>query len=93
MSKFKVGDWIRSRDGLDISKVTEDTLIFYKDGFNVELEDEWELWAPVDGEWCWFRNNSRVSGLELLNFSGTYLDDEDYRNYEPFIGNLPNFIK
>ena len=107
--KFKVGDWIRSRDGLDISKVTEDTLRFYKDGFNVELEDEWELWAPVDGEWCWFwYTNCSPTLAQYVDFDGDEFianvfssnhknnrrhRTEYYPNCAPFIGALPDYLK
>ena len=94
MSEFKVGDWVRNT-WLGTVKQYSYSDRAYDDKYNgTENESKhWELWEPQVGEWCWFLSNSRLSSLELLNFSGTYLDDEDYRNYEPFIGNLPNFIK
>ena len=107
--KFKVGEWVRSKENkFDFSLVSIDTEKFYK-ALGSNFEDEWELWQPKEGEWCWFwyLNCSPVlaqcSGYdgedyEAIEYSnsinGKRIERVSIYSYcEPFIGNLPSFIK
>lgn len=98
--QFKVGDWIRSKDGIDVCAVTKDTIRFYKEGFNKDLSDEWELWQPQPGEWCWFRDNRGEASLrQFLQMcpvvKTNYISKQGLISgtVEPFIGKLPTFLK
>lgn len=99
--KFRIGDWIRSKDGLDTAKVTNSTIDFYKEGFYVALEDEWELWQPKKGEWCWFWFDMS-STPELGQFKEMFNGDlfcsiqngnDVFKFCEPFRGELPSCLK
>lgn len=77
---------------------TEETWI---DIYNDEIDtDGWELWQPTIGEWCWFWNNGyeKEPTLAQLKYKGaklmSTLDGMGYFEYcEPFIGQLPSFLK
>ena len=109
---FKVGDWVRSKsfenDGneeLLIKKLKVQQQV----DFVHKYQEEWELWQPKQGEWCWFwyLNCSAVlaqcSGYdgedyEAIEYSnsinGKRIERVSLYSYcEPFIGNLPSFIK
>mgnify|MGYP006935354423 CR=1 FL=1 len=99
MSKFKVGDWVYDYYG-NLIQVDE---------FSILKEDELEnfkLWQPQDGEWCWFWDKDTPfperpfidrhcgdycgeSYISETKFSG----NSYWTNCEPFIGEIPNFIK
>lgn len=96
--KFKVGDWIRSKDGIGISRVGIDTIKWYEEIEDKDIVNEWELWQPQPGEWCWQSKwDKRIICLEynLVKFivDMNTIDDEYEYRYEPFIGELPSFIK
>ncbi len=58
-----------------------------------------ELWQPKLGEWCWFYSKHTNIAPVLRKFeykhnNSFYTNDEMiFTGCEPFIGNLPNFIK
>lgn len=59
-------------------------------------------WRPTEGEWCWFWNFNEMPTLEqfreyhdLDDYLGNYetLTVKLYQHCEPFIGELPTFLK
>ena len=96
---FKVGDWIRSKDGLDVSRITIDTERFLKEVEHKDIKDEWEHWKPQVGEWCWFWSEGNLSP-HIMQFSCMAADGKTYLSgfagydyCEPYIGPLPSFVK
>jgi hypothetical protein len=113
MSNFKVGDWVRTKNGVFqiediddhdfIEGVVEDVQLYFTDkNERWEWRNNVKLWQPQVGEWCWFWNTNEMPTLE--QFSKYYDLDDDLGNYEvntyklyqycePFIGELPTFLK
>lgn len=111
--EFKIGDWVRSK-GSEINSQNAELLVkqlksqIQIDKFIIPYIDEWELWQPKEGEWCWFWDDGyrpmlcKSNGKVIKYFNGTilYMSDEyiysgtfGTRYCEPFIGELPSFIK
>ncbi len=117
---FKLGDWVRSKsfenDGneeLLIKKLKVQQQV----DFVHKYQEEWELWQPKKGEWCWFftdkmkldnvyilrkftQMESDIEDNDMFGCEPTVSDKEEfesikvfYKYCEPFIGNLPSFIK
>lgn len=99
--RFKVGDWVtisttrKTEQVLDVDSNFVYTKTSY---YKINL---CELWKPQEGEWCWFSNGSH---LVLARLSRTENDefitnDTDmvgncyYKYCEPFLGELPSFLK
>lgn len=90
MQSFKVGDWIT--DGIEVWQ--------HKENCRVKNQTSWTLWKPKLGEWCWFLNNNREPVLKqflqmcpivptnYISKQGTISG-----SVEPFIGQLPSFLK
>ena len=96
MQNFKVGDWVR--DGENIYQFIEPSSIY---SYELSLQS-CELWQPKIGEWCWFWNFNEMPTLEqfskyhnLDDHLGNYetLAVKLYQHCEPFIGELPTFLK
>lgn len=99
---FKVGDWVRvlKKDGAInsglIGRVTgtpETTM--YDNSIWIQLENGFssstklsnlELWQPKESEWCWYPADY---GAGLIRYDGK----GNMELYEPFIGELPIFLK
>jgi len=104
MSKFKAGDWIRNT-WLGIIKQYSYRDKDYDEKYDgTENESKhWELWQPEVGEWCWFWNRDDYTPIvgklsshsieEQLYFNFNGVVDYSYENCEPFIGELPSFLK
>ena len=105
MSSFKPGDWIKSTRYPNLRPVqiisiyesnTRPGILGLKSKGTVLYSDEVELWKPKVGEWCWFWNQSDIN-LSISPHIGQYgnlsYSLEFYDNCEPFIGQLPTFIK
>ena len=101
--KFKVGDWVRAIDGTDISIIGIDTIRWYEEIEDKDIANEWELWQPKVGEWCWYKHllvkvisiDKRDDGIIRYVVSAP-MYAEQYSgaiSLEPFIGTLPSFIK
>lgn len=101
MQQFKDKDWLRVIAGHErpINSVFQikSCLTRYK------LSDV-ELWQPKEGEWCWFWNGyskytltlgrlAEYSKEEKLYFSYNGVVYMSYEYCEPFIGELPSFLK
>lgn len=96
MQNFKVGDWVR--DGENIYQFIEPSSIY---SYELSLQ-RCELWQPKVGEWCWFWNFNEMPTLEqfskyhnLDDHLGNYetLAVKLYQHCEPFIGELPTYLK
>lgn len=95
---FKVGDWVRVKSEVDGEYIER------YDEVSKHYSCELELWKPKEGEWYWL---DRV--LCKITFINEYGPDEFYfidsvnqterkgffsiSKIEPFIGELPSFIK
>ena len=63
--------------------------------------DDCVLWQPKEGEWCWFWNKDSEMPPVLRRFKqtqkdGAHITKDDcyfYDYCEPFIGELPSFLK
>jgi hypothetical protein len=107
MKQFKVGDWVRVNNKVHqiVEFINEDScgkanMVELTDDY-VHM-DELVIWHPKEGEWCWFRTihaSNPVFGrfIKQINeryYADTHCSRSDYFKYcEPFIGELPSFIK
>lgn len=96
---MKVGDWV--------NLVRDDGIIFdtfqYDNDWNGKNGFSLELWQPKEGEWCWSKYDGLVQILKITDeryivfpLSASEKDCTiEYRlgGLEPFIGELPSFIK
>jgi hypothetical protein len=103
MSNFKVGDWVRTKNGVFqiediddhdfIEGVVEDVQLYFTD-----KNERWEwrsnakLWQPRAGEWCWLVPIFKTTEVHKLVKYNKEEFDKDMK-FEPFIGELPSFIK
>lgn len=101
---FKVGDWVRYITGKTKTVARVDitgeipNYIGVSTGENVHIED-CELWQPKEGEWCWFWSEGLLSP-HIMEFTHMGKDGKGfcsgfagYDYCEPFIGELPSFLK
>ena len=101
-NKFRVGDWVVWDRGKtsEVHQVIEVCLIknhsALDNGINVHNEDL-SLWKPKVGEWCWYSKWDNIVCLDyfLCKFviGMNELEDGYTYKYEPFIGELPSFLK
>lgn len=95
--QFKVGDWI-CQDTTYVMKVNRITDYAYhsNDGKAIKLENA-KLWKPKPGEWCWYSKWDKIVCVEfyLCKFvlDMNEVEPEFKHKYEPFIGELPTFLK
>ena len=97
MKKFKVGDWVICNEKPFIVFDVTNGII----NNHCEIK-ECKLWQPREGEWCWFWNIYMQTPI-LLQFHEMndeyfktifHYDSQIYWKYcEPFIGELPSFLK
>ena len=101
MSSFKPGDWVKHiafkskhkcisiNDGEFDDKVS----VTNSPSFDNEFMIDYELWQPKVGEWVW----SKGSYTQAFIFKWTSAHEQagiiNYTNYEPFIGQLPTYLK
>ena len=107
LEKFKVGDWYRNKHLNKLYQVNG-----YEGDFHVvigqwvqhtdEVLNNFELWVPKEGEWCWFWNNkNKLPTLTKFDFKtgrywtsgGTQGEFFGFEHCEPFIGQLPTHLK
>ena len=104
MNEFKVGDWVRAIDGTDISIIGIDTIRWYEEIEDKDIANEWELWQPKVGEWCHFiikntkfsvvaKFKEKENGKFYCYLDETVLLDIPFDYCEPFISELPSFLK
>ena len=95
MEQFKVGDWVRELNPLPFAKEVYQLSDsdFYGVGrkSNIYFENI-EKWQPKEGEWCWSKKRNELTNnvCELIRF---YWDNANIGDCEPFIGELPSFLK
>ena len=92
--KYKIGDWVVCKDNIlhQITEIKPDGM-FYRDHICIGDQYNTKLWRPKKGDWVWFINkqyHQQVIGQcgypgDQLHFGYDYM--------EPFIGNLPKFLK
>jgi hypothetical protein len=105
MSKFNVGDWVKSIKYRHLRPIKIQTIyesntrhgtLGLKSNGTVLYSDEVELWEPKEGEWCWFYDRiCKVTNYDERPYieyqdDSHYVDDDEL---EPFIGELPSFLK
>ena len=99
MKEFKVGDWVRHIESNNIYKINGFSIhgqtkgfIQIPDEYNLVPQSECELWQPKEGEWCWSKTRNELTNnvCELIRF---YWDNANIGDCEPFIGELPSFLK
>ena len=76
-SKFKVGDWVVL--GNETRIITEDTTEEYLCTYN----RLWELWTPVEGEWCVFEVFSGIGKENVYDIRKYSKQYENYKNIAP----------
>lgn len=95
MPEFKVGDWVRC--------VFKRSLVFLiRDeqelkNFSTFDYREYEPWEPERGDVCVFSNGtisviSRFYAIEHNRFTES-IEFKNYKYCEPFIGDIPTFLK
>lgn len=104
MSLFKLNDWVISTKYPKASPVKIQhqhaidtgvlgTYVNSKGQASLLYAEECKLWQPKVGEWVW----SKGSYTQAFIFKWTSAHEQigiiNYTNYEPFIGQLPTFIK
>jgi len=100
---FKLGDWVRYIKGKTktIARVEilnqRFNLIGVSTGENVHIDD-CEIWQPKEGEWVWVYDKEKKMAYSpfIWKYTGAPLNEEfdiETDNIEPFIGELPTFLK
>ena len=91
--KFESGDWVLDdEDNLfQVTRVRDNEIALVDEPYYVQAQD-FRLWVPKEGEWCWF-NMEFLDGWQNPVLMRYGEQDMSRWNIEPFIGNLPNFIK
>ena len=83
---FKVGDWVTNKDNE----------LFQLEEIHVwqDLSSIVSHWKPKECEWCWFWRNG-YKEPKLIKFKQWLLNStiDDGGTVEPFIGELPSFVK
>jgi len=100
--EFKVGDWVTCEmGGTKPYKIINETILKYcTNGSRKNVK----LWEPQKGEWCWFyelennpilaRYNKFINGeYEALAIDPNRRLLGHFGFCEPFIGQLPSFVK
>ena len=86
---FKVGDWVRYKDTLDIFQIKKDTQAFMIEN-NEDIYEVCELWKPEEGEICIFEQYALE--YPIIARYTEKLKAESLR-CEPFRGELPTFLE
>lgn len=106
-SKFKVGDWVVSDTNIvpiRITQIVDDKFFVDKNSCRMWVGGNCELWQPKEGEWCWFgvllvKVESISENPTIYTLYTKTSDGQEHKmvetdcNLEPFIGELPSFIK
>ena len=90
--EFKVGDWVRNTELNRIFKYSYSDLVYDKANPSHGKHDE--LWQPKVGEWVWSQvGDSKIP--TVIEVTQQHIDEDwlNSNNCEPFIGELPSFIK
>lgn len=106
MNKFKAGDWVRdTRQGMKkpIAQLKPNCIALTNPE---EYAAHYIPWVPEVGEWCWFWDDITPHRPTLRKFGCSELpkhysdnvvfcdsEQNPFTNCEPFIGELPSFLK
>lgn len=95
MNNFKVGDWVTN---LKDQKIEQIDYMWRLNQTKRKATEEFlklccKPWQPKEGEWCWFWDGD-INASPLIGKYG-YLSwtEQFYSIIEPFIGDLPSFLK
>lgn len=93
MNRFKVGDFVtyihdQNNRTLQIENINCERY-YFKNTSLVLAEYEIKYWEPKQGEWVWCKG----SIVEAFIFQWTSKHLFEINKYEPFIGQLPLFLK
>ena len=103
--KFKVGDWvIHNGKYKRVTKAVDGYIDSLDNAVAVIMKEEsLELWKPKINEYFWYKNDlvkfektQTNAGILLQSIRGCsyYPSEENFEDYyEPFIGQLPTYIK
>ena len=88
--KFKVGQWVRHPESQSIYQINSLNIVHGTEHF--------ELWEPKVGEWCWYGFElieviDTTNPLKICRQQSDSYEEVSGTMLEPFIGNLPSFIK
>lgn len=89
---FKVGDWVKINEyeeEVSTHKLDEDMLYLVKQFY----KDYTKLWKPKEGEWVVRTQVNGKAGVSISGFDVLMWTNEDVYECEPFIGELPSFLK
>ena len=102
MNSFKPGDWVKLKyksytKPYEILEIVNGLIRLNTEltpsSDNLWREDECMPWQPKVGEWVW----SKGSYTQAFIFKWTSAHEQagimNYTNYEPFIGQLPTYLK
>lgn len=100
MQNFKVGDWVKIltfRNHVPVTiKDIEGCRYILSTGLYAD-DSILEHWKPQLGEWCWYSKWDKIVCVEfyLCKFvlDMNEVEPEFNHKYEPFIGQLPSFLK
>lgn len=82
---FKIGDWV-STPNRGVFQISHEIEL---SAWEITLGGRAELWQPKEGEWvCVDRYDGNL--FTVCKFNSHFLD---YKDCEPFIGELPSFLK
>lgn len=101
MQNFKVGDWVRHQRLKTIHKVLaincgefdDKICVSNSPTFDQEFMNDYILWEPKVGEWVWSTGSYTQAFIFQWTLSHSQLGLKNYTNYEPFIGELPTYLK
>lgn len=95
---FEIGDWVVEH-GTKV-KITEDRINYYNGAKGYAQYVSSVHWFPIEGEYCWSKKYGLVEVIDVLLKTITVNPVFLYRtvqttidDVEPFIGELPTFIK
>ena len=93
--KFKVGDWVRDKKRKHKPfMVTSSDLETDSPNY---VKIDCELWQPQPGEWCWYSKWDKIVCVEFYLCKYTLdmneVEPEYKHKYEPFIGQLPTYLR
>ena len=98
MRKLTIGDWVTCETGgtNPYKIINENILKYCTNGSRKNVE----LWFPSKGDWCWFSRKGELPTIgqyKDTTSTGYFLmkkhQSKLWTSIEPFIGNLPSFIK
>lgn len=93
MQQFKNGDWVRKLSNNKIYYIDGESFRAFDICINEAQLNGYELWQPKEGEWCIFVMNADESSLR--QWTNSHIDNNQLKTgmCEPFIGELPSWIK